>query len=63
MARARTTEDEYRVMANYGQGWEEVHATKTRREARTTQQEYRVNCPGLDIKVTGPHRVPLTALA
>lgn len=57
MSRPRKTHDEYRVHVNYGDGFEEVHATLTRREARDAAADYRKNAPAYPVKCTGPHRV------
>ncbi len=57
MPRIRKTRDEYRLHVNYGEGWEEVHATTTRADIRKSAKEYRENAPQYPVKWTGPHRV------
>lgn len=61
MAYVRKTSDEYRILGNYGQGFEEVTAEETYTEARARLREYRENEPGYSFKLTGPHRVRLAA--
>lgn len=63
MAYQRKTSDEFRILGDYGQGFEEVTAESTRAEARDRLKEYRDNEPGVSFKLTGPHRVPLETLA
>lgn len=43
--RVRKTEDEFRIMANYGygEGWEEVNCETTREDGRRSLKEYREN--------------------
>jgi len=57
-ARVRKTEDEWRLHANYGQGWEHETAEPTFKEIRQRAKEYRTNAPQYRYKITGPHRVP-----
>ena len=59
MNRPRKTSDEFRLFVNYGQGWEEVHATTTRASIRESAKEYRANAPQYPVKWTGPHRVKI----
>jgi hypothetical protein len=40
----RKTVDEYRIMVNYGQGWEHVHTEDTPKAAREQAGLYRENC-------------------
>jgi len=41
--RVRKTEDEWRIMANNGYGWEEVNCENTRVDGRRSLKEYREN--------------------
>jgi hypothetical protein len=45
MAYKRKTRDEYQVHGDYGQGFEEVCAEDTHKEARARLKEYRENEP------------------
>jgi hypothetical protein len=45
MAYKRKTRDEYQIHGNYGQGYEEVCAEDTWKEARARLKEYRENEP------------------
>lgn len=45
MAYTRKTQDEHNVQGNYGQGWEDVCAEDTYKEARVRLKEYRENEP------------------
>ena len=45
MAYIRKTRDEYQIHGDYGQGFEEVCAEDTRKEARERLKEYRENEP------------------
>jgi recombinational DNA repair ATPase RecF len=63
MAYVRKTKDEYRILGNYGQGWEEVTAAPTYPEARGYLKDYRENDPQHGYKMTGPHRVKIEAAA
>jgi hypothetical protein len=47
----RKTEDEFRIMGNYGQGFEEVTCEVTRPLARSTIKDYRTNEPGIPFKI------------
>ena len=51
MAYQRKTRDEYQIHGNYGQGFEEVCAEDTRKEARERLKEYRENEPGIAFKI------------
>lgn len=57
MPRKRKTRDEYRLLVNYGQGWEHEVSESTFREIRARLREYRENAPEYPVKYTGPHRV------
>lgn len=50
---ARKTEDEYRLMINYGfgHGWEHETTEETLREAKEQQRTYRGNCPEYPTKI------------
>ena len=61
MAYTRKTADEWRVMVNYGDGFEEVHTATSRTEAKQIAADYRANSPQYPVKWTGPHRVKLEA--
>jgi hypothetical protein len=45
MAYKRKTRDEYQIHVNYGQGFEEVTAEGTRKEAKERLKDYRENEP------------------
>lgn len=60
MAYVRKTSDEFRILGDYGQGFEEVTAEATRAEAKARLKEYRENEP-YAFKMTGPHRIPLAS--
>lgn len=59
MAYKRKTQDEYQIHQHTGQGWEEVTAETTRREARERLKEYRTNQPEYPVKMV-VKRVPIT---
>lgn len=42
----RKTEDEYQILADYGEGLEEIHAEETRKGAIEAVKAYRENEPG-----------------
>ena len=58
MAYQRKTSDEYQIH-QWWNGWEEVHAESTRREALARLREYRENQPGVAVKIV-KRRVPRT---
>ncbi len=43
--RQRKTRDEYRLMVNYGQGWEHETTEESMADARAQRATYRANCP------------------
>jgi len=45
MSYQRKTSDEYQIHGDYGQGFEEVTAATTRKEAKQLIKEYRENEP------------------
>lgn len=47
----RKTYDEYQIHGDYGQGFEEVTAEATRKEAKTQLACYRENEPGIAFKI------------
>ena len=51
MAYQRKTHDEYQIHGDYGQGFEEVTAAATWKEARQYRKEYRENEPGISFKI------------
>ena len=60
MTYQRKTQDEYRIMVNYGygHGWEYEIAEDTFQEARQRRQEYRDNAPQYPVKIVKA-RVPI----
>lgn len=62
MPYTRKTSDEWRVLGDYGHGFEEVTAATSWKAARGHLREYRDNEPGIAFKVTGPHRVPVDVI-
>lgn len=51
MARERVTIDVYRVLVDYGQGYEYETTEFTLFEARQRKREYRENCPEYPVKI------------
>lgn len=51
MAYIRKTKDEFCIMGNYGQGFEEVCAEDNRTEAKQRLKEYRENERGIEFKL------------
>lgn len=47
----RKTKDEYQLHGDYGYGFEEVTAEETLREAKAQLKCYRLNQPGVAIKI------------
>jgi hypothetical protein len=43
----RKTQDEWQLLGNYGQGYEEVTAAETYRDIRQYIKDYRANEPGV----------------
>lgn len=58
MTYTRKTADEWQVHINYGDGFEEVHAANTRKEARDVLTDYRKNSPQFPAKMI-KRRVPI----
>ena len=60
MAYVRKTKDEYRLLCNYvyGDGWEEVLAEDTFKEAKERKKEYVENMPQYPYKIV-KKRVPV----
>lgn len=58
MSYKRKTQDEYQVWGNYGQGFEELTAESTRREANARIREYRENQPEGTYKIV-VKRIPI----
>ena len=51
MTYVRTTEDEFQIHGNYGQGFEELTCEKTWEEAKQCVKDYRENEPGVPFKI------------
>ena len=51
MPRQRKTEDEWNVQQFAAQGWEDVSAYKTWREAKECVREYRENQPEYPVRI------------
>ena len=56
----RKTREEFQIQGNYGQGWEEVTAEDTRKEAQARLKEYRENQPEYPHRLV-VKRVPIEA--
>jgi hypothetical protein len=59
MAYIRKTQDEYQLLANYGQGWEVETTEETRKEIKERLKEYRDNAPQYSYKIV-TKRVKIT---
>lgn len=46
----RKTQDQYQLLANYGQGWEHETTEETRAEIKARLREYRANAPQYSYK-------------
>lgn len=55
----RKTQDEYQLLANYGQGWEHETTEQTRAEIKERLKEYRANAPQYSYKIV-TKRVKIT---
>ena len=58
MAYVRTTEDEFQIHGNYGQGYEELTCETTWKEAKQCIKDYRENEPGVQFKIV-TKRIPI----
>lgn len=58
MAYKRKTCDEFQIHGDYGEGFEELHAEDSRKEALKILRQYRENQPGIPFKLVVA-RIPL----
>jgi len=58
MTYKRKTQDEFQIWGDYGQGFEELIAESTRKEAKARLKEYRENQPEGNYKIV-VKRIPI----